>query len=219
MSHWALAFAGIRCGHVQVYFGYQGRFTLHGDKHLRPVPVRLMHLSANTLASRKGPPLPMETSTATLTRQAATPELDIDGLDQVLGIHVGTLNSLLLSRLERQFEPFKVTPKQVAILWLVNANPGVKQSDLSRFFKIERPTVHQFVRQLTMNGHLVSEPSKLDRRAGGLWITETGAATLTAAREIIFTDEAGLLSPLTPAERGELYRLINKVYLSTPNRT
>lgn len=158
-------------------------------------------------------------ATETLTRQAVTPELELDGLDDILGIHVGTLNSLLLSRLERQLESFKVTPKQVAILWLVNANPGVKQSDLSRFFKIERPTVHQFVRQLTMNGHLVSEPSKLDRRAGGLWITETGTATLTAAREIIFTDEADLLSPLSPEERALLYKLVIKVYLSAPQRT
>lgn len=154
-----------------------------------------------------------------MTRQSMTPGLDLDRLDLVFGIHVGALNSLLLSRLERQLEAFRVTPKQVAILWLVNANPGVKQSDLSRFFKIERPTVHQFVRQLTMNGHLVSEPSKLDRRAGGLWITETGTATLTAAREIIFTDEAELLSPLTPEERDQLYKLVMKVYLSAPNRS
>lgn len=159
-----------------------------------------------------------ETTILPLSRQAVTPGLDLDGLDQVLGIHVGTINTLLLSRLERQLESFKVTPKQVAILWLVNANPGVKQSDLSRFFKIERPTVHQFVRQLTLNGHLVSEPSKLDRRAGGLWITETGTATLTAAREIIFTDEADILSPLTSEEQAELYRLIIKVYLSAPGR-
>lgn len=161
----------------------------------------------------------MATPTATLSRQAVTPDLDLDGLDSVLGIHVGTLNTLLLSRLERQLESFKVTPKQIAILWLVNANPGVKQSDLSRFFKIERPTVHQFVRQLTLNGHLVSEPSKLDRRAGGLWITETGTATLTAAREIIFTDEAELLSPLTPEERAQLFQIVIKVYLSAASRT
>ena len=177
--------------------------------------LRRCILRSAQFASQKGQHL----ATETLTRQAVTPELDLDGLDSILGIHVGTLNTLLLSRLERHLESFKVTPKQVAILWLVNANPGVKQSDLSRFFKIERPTVHQFVRQLTMNGHLVSEPSKLDRRAGGLWITETGTATLTAAREIIFTDEAELLSPLTPAEREEIYRLTIKVYLSVPNRT
>ena len=157
-------------------------------------------------------------STETLSRQAVTPGLDLDGLDSVLGIHIGTVNTLLLSRLERQLEAFKVTPKQVAILWLVNANPGVKQSDLSRFFKIERPTVHQFVRQLTLNGHLVSEPSKLDRRAGGLWITETGSTTLSAAREIIFTDESELLSPLTPTECAELFRLVIKLYLSVPAR-
>jgi MarR family transcriptional regulator, organic hydroperoxide resistance regulator len=153
-----------------------------------------------------------------MTRQAVTPGLDLDGLDDVLGLHIGTANSLFISRLERQLDQFKVTPKQVTILWLVNANPGVKQSDLSRFFKIERPTVHQFVRQLTLNGHLVSEPSKLDRRAGGLWITETGSATLTAAREIIFTDESELLEPLTADERRELFRLMIKLYLSAPGR-
>lgn len=192
-----------------------------------PISPTVRKRSQSALARQKGHPLSIETTrsndTAThpvpLSRQAATPELDLDGLDRILGIHVGTINTLLVSRIERQLEPFKVTPKQVAILWLVNANPGVKQSDLSRFFKIERPTVHQFVRQLTMNGHLVSEPSKLDRRAGGLWITETGTATLTAAREIIFTDEADLLSPLTADEQAELYRLIIKVYLSAPNRT
>jgi len=193
---------------------YRIRFTLHCDKDLRPADVPPKKAPAPAGAAQKG----HHVLTETLTRQAVTPGLDLDGLDQVLGIHVGTLNSLLLSRLERQLEAFKVTPKQIAILWLVNANPGVKQSDLSRFFKIERPTVHQFVRQLTLNGHLISEPSKLDRRAGGLWITETGAATLTAAREIIFTDEAGILSPLTSAERDELYRLIIKVYLAAPNR-
>jgi hypothetical protein len=91
----------------------------------------------------------------------------VDGMDAILGVHIGTANSLFISRLERQLDALKVTPKQVAILWLTNANPGVKQSDLSRFFQIERPTVHQFVRQLTKNGYVVNEPSKLDRRAGG----------------------------------------------------
>jgi DNA-binding MarR family transcriptional regulator len=146
------------------------------------------------LKSEGSPPL----STDLMTRQTVTLGLDLDGIDTVLGIHIGAANSLFLSRLERQLEPFKVTPRQVAILWLVNANPGAKQSDLSRFFKIERPTVHQFVRQLALNGHLIFEPSKLDRRAGGLWITETGTMTLAAAREIIFTDERNCLyrSPL-----------------------
>lgn len=158
-------------------------------------------------------------STALMTRMSVRSGLDLDGLDKVLGLHIGTANSLFLSRLDRQLEAFKVTPKQVAILWLVNANPGVRQSDLSRFFKIERPTVHQFVRQLTLNGHLVSEPSKLDRRAGGLWITEIGTATLTAAREIIFTDESELLAPLTPLERTELFRLVTKLYQSASGRS
>jgi DNA-binding MarR family transcriptional regulator len=154
-----------------------------------------------------------------LTRQSVTPELALDGLDSVLGLHIGTTNTLFVSRLERQLEPLSVTPKQVAILWLVHANPGVKQTDLSRFFKIERPTVHQFVRQLMRNGYLVNEPSKLDRRAGGLWITESGQITLAEARRLIVAHEDELTACLTVREKSELFRILMKVYLSAPSKS
>ncbi|QCI92765.1 MarR family winged helix-turn-helix transcriptional regulator [Novosphingobium sp. EMRT-2] len=140
----------------------------------------------------------------------------VDGMDAILGVHIGTANSLFISRLERQLDVLKVTPKQVAILWLTNANPGVKQSDLSRFFQIERPTVHQFVRQLTKNGYVVNEPSKLDRRAGGLWITEDGERVLEQAREIIAAHERELTACLSEDERAELFRLVIKVCTSAP---
>ncbi|MEO0033098.1 MAG: hypothetical protein RIS94_2856 [Pseudomonadota bacterium] len=153
-------------------------------------------------------------TTELMTRQAVTPELVLDGLDGVLGLHIGTANTLFVTRLERLLESLKVTPKQVAILWLVNANPGVKQTDLSRFFKIERPTVHQFVRNLTRNGFLVNEPSKLDRRAGGLWITAEGELVLAESRRMIASSEGSLTECLSAQEKAELYRLLMKVYLS-----
>jgi DNA-binding MarR family transcriptional regulator len=157
-------------------------------------------------------------TTELLTRQAVTPELVLDGLDDVLGLHIGTANTLFVTRLERKLEPMRVTPKQVAILWLVKANPGVKQTDLSRFFKIERPTVHQFVRNLMRNGFLINEPSKLDRRAGGLWITDEGETVLEAARREIAESEAQLTACLSPHEKSELFRLIMKVYLSAAQK-
>lgn len=155
-------------------------------------------------------------ATAEITRQSVVPELDLDGIDSVLGLHVGTVNTLFVTRLERHLDPLRVTPKQVAILWLVNANPGVKQTDLSKFFQIERPTVHQFVRQLIKNGFLINEPSKLDRRAGGLWITETGRQVLIEARAAIAHHEELVTSSLTTREKSELYRILMKLYLMAP---
>lgn len=134
----------------------------------------------------------------------------------MLGLHIGTVNTLFVSRLERNLDALRVTPKQVAILWLVNANPGVKQTDLSKFFQIERPTVHQFVRQLIKNGFLVNEPSKLDRRAGGLWLTDSGRDTLVEARSAIFAHEEKLTASLTSREKADLYRLLMKLYLLAP---
>lgn len=153
-----------------------------------------------------------------LTRQSVTPELALDGLDTILGMHIGTNFTLFVSRLERKLDALSVTPKQVAILWLVNANPGVKQTDLSRFFQIERPTVHQFVRQLMRNGFLINEPSKLDRRAGGLWITESGATTLAQARRVIVDHENELTTSLTAREKSELFRILMKLQQSAPSK-
>ena len=153
-----------------------------------------------------------------LTRQSVTPELALDGLDTILGMHIGTSFTLFVSRLERKLDALSVTPKQVAILWLVNANPGVKQTDLSRFFQIERPTVHQFVRQLMRNGFLINEPSKLDRRAGGLWITESGATTLAQARRVIVDHENELTTSLTAREKSELFRILMKLQQSAPSK-
>jgi DNA-binding MarR family transcriptional regulator len=155
-------------------------------------------------------------ATAEITRQSVVPDLDLDGIDSVLGLHVGTVNTLFVTRLEKYLDPLQVTPKQVAILWLVNANPGVKQTDLSRFFQIERPTVHQFVRQLIKNGFLVNEPSKLDRRAGGLWITDAGKDVLTQSRAAIAHHEEIMISSLTAREKSELYRILMKLYLRAP---
>lgn len=155
-------------------------------------------------------------TTAEMTRQAAVPDLDLDGLDSVLGLHIGTVNTLFVSRTEKRLDPLSVTPKQVAILWLVNANPGVKQTDLSKFFQIERPTVHQFVRQLLKNGFIVNEPSKLDRRAGGLWLTDAGREVLAKSRDLIAGHEAELTSCLTAREKSELFRILMKLYLMAP---
>lgn len=155
-------------------------------------------------------------ATAVITRQTFVPDLDLDGLDSVLGLHVGTVNTLFVTRLEKFLDPLLVTPKQVAILWLVNANPGVKQTDLSKFFQIERPTVHQFVRQLIKNGFLLNEPSKLDRRAGGLWLTVAGSDVLATARAQIGMLEDHLTSSLTAREKSELFRILMKLYLLAP---
>lgn len=155
-------------------------------------------------------------ATAEITRQSVVPDLDLDNLDSVLGLHVGTVNTLLVTRLEKRLDQLTVTPKQVAILWLVNANPGVKQTDLSRFFQIERPTVHQFVRQLIKNGFLLNEPSKLDRRAGGLWLTDAGRDVLAKARLAIAEHETEVTASLSAREKSELFRILMKLYLSAP---
>jgi hypothetical protein len=60
---------------------------------------------------------------------------------------------------------------------------------------------------------------KLDRRAGGLWITESGQITLAEARRLIVAHEDELTACLTVREKSELFRILMKVYLSAPSKS
>ncbi|OZA59616.1 MAG: hypothetical protein B7X78_08370, partial [Sphingomonadales bacterium 39-62-4] len=60
-----------------------------------------------------------------MTRQAAVPELDLDGLDSVLGLRLDTVTTLFVTRAEKRLDPLSGTPKELAIMWLINANLGV----------------------------------------------------------------------------------------------
>ena len=62
----------------------------------------------------------------------------------------------------------------------------------------------------------MNEPSKLDRRAGGLRLTDAGRAVLTKAREVIAAHEDELTSSLTAREKSELFRILMKLYLLAP---
>ncbi|KAJ8135214.1 hypothetical protein OY671_011573, partial [Metschnikowia pulcherrima] len=73
-----------------------------------------------------------------------------------------------------------------------------------------------FVRQLTKNGYVVNEPSKSDRRAGGLWITEDGERVSEQSREIIAAHERESTACLSEDERAESFRSIIQVCASAP---
>ena len=64
---------------------------------------------------------------------------NLDGLDDILGLHVARVHALVTFRLERDLGPVRLTPKEVSTLWLVNANPGIPQVALARFLSGDSP--------------------------------------------------------------------------------
>jgi DNA-binding MarR family transcriptional regulator len=137
--------------------------------------------------------------------------MDLDGLDEILGVHVSLANLTILQHFNRSFSDIGLTPKQTSTLWLAAANPGIPQVDIARFFRMDRATMLGITNSLTEQGLLDRGPSIRGGRTIGLHITSAGAAKLAAAKVAVARHEQWVKSALTPGEVDQLFRLLIKL--------
>jgi len=141
----------------------------------------------------------------------APPEgMDLDGLDEILGVHVSLAYVTVLQHFNRSLAHLGLTPKQTSTLWLAAANPGIPQVDIARFFRMDRATMLGITNSLTEQGLLDRGPSIRSGRTIGLHITPAGAAKLAAARAAVARHEHWVKSALSPREVDQLFDLLKK---------
>jgi len=145
------------------------------------------------------------------TEMPAASGLQLDGLDAILGLHVGTVNTIIAQYFQRTLGDLALTPKQTSTLWLVSANPGVSQVELARFFRIERATMLAITNSLTEQGLLERRPSARDRRSIALHATPEGESKLALARAAVARHERWLQSVLSPEESAFLIHLLKRL--------
>ena len=137
-------------------------------------------------------------------------EMDLDGLDEILGVHVGVAYTTILQHFNRSLAHLGLTPKQTSTLWLAAANPGIPQVDIARFFRMDRATMLGITNSLTDQGLLDRGPSIRSGRTVGLHITPAGARKLEAAKAAIARHEQWVKGALTPREVADLFHLLRR---------
>jgi DNA-binding MarR family transcriptional regulator len=115
--------------------------------------------------------------------------LDLGELDALTGLHLRLAQTAVQRLLVEILEPLEVTQKQVAVLWLVSANPGVSQIQLATTLAMDRATMMAIVDRLDSRGLIVRQRSKVDRRRQELALTPEGEALLTAAKTLVAEHE------------------------------
>jgi DNA-binding MarR family transcriptional regulator len=138
-------------------------------------------------------------------------QLNFNSLERLLGFNLGNSYAALSFDLDPALRLMDLTPKQTSILWLVEANPGVTQSQLARLFRMRRATIHQMIASLTRKELLVLESSEADRRAQGLFITDAGREKLGQARGVVRGIEDSFAAVLTDAEFRMALELLQKI--------
>jgi DNA-binding MarR family transcriptional regulator len=95
-----------------------------------------------------------------------------------------------------------VTMSQAKVLYLVEAAPGLRMSDLSARLRVSLSTVSGVVDRLVDQGLLTRRDDPADRRHVILWMTEAGATQLQLFRELNAGQVRALLARIDAAGLG-----------------
>ncbi len=114
-----------------------------------------------------------------------------DPLVGLAGYLLRRASAAALAELNQRLARLGLRHADVAMLMLIEASPGITQSEAGRVLDIQRANMVPFVARLEGLG--VLRRRKIDRRSQALDVTRRGRMLLARARRLVAAHEAALL--------------------------
>ena len=134
------------------------------------------------------------------------PILRLGTLETLLGYNLRRAQVVVFQNFAQTMQEFALSPGQLGVLFLVEANPGLNQTALGRALGIERSSV---VDRLERRDLL--RRTKPDRRSHALYLTDAGHKTLRDIRPKLDAHERAIAAGLSAEERATLMQLLRRV--------
>lgn len=137
--------------------------------------------------------------------------LDFAGLHNLLGYRLRRAQGAAHRDYLNSLDKMKLTQKQTAVMWLVEANPGVAQGTIGTALGMDRATMMVLVDRLEARGLVRRSRSRTDGRRRELHATPAGIRLLARVRERIAEHERRMQSLFSAAEMSTLTRLLERL--------
>jgi DNA-binding MarR family transcriptional regulator len=142
---------------------------------------------------------------------ATTSGLDFNGLDGLLGYRLRRAHGAAHRDYLATLGKARLTQKQAAVLWLVEANPGVAQGAIGAVLGMDRATMMVLVNRMEARGLIRRSRSRTDGRCRELHVTPVGLRLLARVRERVETHEQRMRKLFTAQEAETLHRLLARL--------
>jgi DNA-binding MarR family transcriptional regulator len=143
---------------------------------------------------------------------AAAHSLDLGLLPSLLGYQLRLAQRAVFSDFEDALGELEISPGLFGMLVVIEANPGLKQTQLARAAHLDRSTLVPALNKLEARGLVMRRSSEHDRRVNGLWLTPPGAALLKKLKQRVLRHEERLGRDLSPSERAQLVALLARIF-------
>jgi DNA-binding MarR family transcriptional regulator len=144
-------------------------------------------------------------------RAAEETQIDSGILPELLGYNLRRAQIGMFKAFSVAFRSVDIRPTQFSIMVIIEANPGLKQSELSAALLVKRTNMVALLDRLEERGLIRREVSPLDRRAHGLYLTEQGSQFMLHLHEIHRRLEQHLSDLLGADRKADLLHLLRQM--------
>jgi len=169
----------------------------------------LGHPSAARVTRKKA--MPATKKSFDLVPSESPQPLDLGLLPSLVGYHLRRAQIAVFQDFVRSVGAADMTPGQFGVLVVIDANPGLSQTQLGQTAGIDRSTVVAVIDRLEARGLVQREASPRDRRSHALHLSAKGKALLHELTAIVRAHEDHIVGDLEPAERETLIALLDRV--------
>jgi DNA-binding MarR family transcriptional regulator len=138
--------------------------------------------------------------------------VDLGVLPSLLGYQLRLAQRAIFSDFADSLGELDMSPGLFGMLVVIEANPGLKQSQLARAAHLDRSSLVPALDKLEARGLVTRRASEHDRRVNGLWLTEQGSALLKKLKQRVARHEQRLARGLSRSEREQLVALLARIF-------
>ncbi len=133
-------------------------------------------------------------------------------LPELVGYHVRQAQMAIFTDFDAALGELGVSPGIFALLVIIDANPGLKQTLLADAARLDRSTLVPALDKLEQRRMVERRAAPGDRRSNGIFLTADGADLLNAARRAVRRHETRLARDFAPGERATLIGLLARIF-------
>jgi DNA-binding MarR family transcriptional regulator len=132
-------------------------------------------------------------------------------LPNLLGYQLRLAQRAIFDDFAEAIGELEVSPGLFGMLVVIEANPGLKQTELANAAQLDRSSLVPALDKLEARGLVARRASAEDRRVNGLWLTQDGTALLKKLKQRVARHEQRLAQNLSEAEREQLIDLLQRI--------
>jgi len=138
-------------------------------------------------------------------------EISLGLLPGLLGYNLRRTQVAVFQNFTEVVGAAELTPGQFGVLVVIDANPGLSQTQLGNALGIDRSTVVAVIDRLESRGLVARQPAPNDRRSHALHLSDSGKATLRRLTERVRAHERQIARHLAADDQARLIELLRRV--------